>query len=607
MFKRLLTLCLAVLLLCLAASCRQGGDSEGDTAGTGAESVFPNTDPVSEPFESLPETTEPQPDPEPEAVTVPHGYDSLTLDGKPCFEGDIHAGLKAADYILRIPEGETVTSLALTGWIGFSRAVDSFGYRIDGGEAVYGLFSTYTEEEIRELGGDYALRFAVTVPLFELKPGAHTISLLARFLDGTEEPILDTLTISLEGVTVDPAIRYHSSLTHIGGQGANGSDAYVGRGGSVERGVDVIDAKLNGHTVAQNGRLKISGWLALEGGVERYVWSADGLTWYTAQSSSQSGEPSEGHFASLGYENAAGNALFTDLTLDLSPCQSRNIAVTVGGVPKNSPDKVVPFVTITGLDIPFRAQDIDFSFLSSADSNPEGTELSASDLSYLFDVTYGAGNLRHVNEHDGALCYCYSGIHSLQASMSGRFALTAKLNAMEGVSFLFVRATRAVVSVDEVPLTLNNFYETDGLGLCGGAGIYAKLADGTLTVVIKSLDPKAAYRIRNNTYEFPAQGTSLTMADNGDRVYILVDGRVITHITIEGTKEYPEHFAAVSPYILFASTVSIMMPNRQEVAVANPLVAATCLSHCGIAIRGGTIHFSELSVIPFADSGAPNP
>ncbi|MBP3667797.1 MAG: hypothetical protein J6K29_12210 [Clostridia bacterium] len=592
MSKRLLSLYLACLLLFQMSACRRDKAPADTATGSEAGSSLPVTDGIAD-------TYAPQDVPVPNGV--PHAIERLTLNGVPCFEGDISAGLKAADYTLRIPEGKTPESLEIAGWVGFDTAVDCFGYRIDGSEAVYGLFATHTEEAVKELGGPYALRFTITVPLFELKPGAHTVTLLARLSDGTEEPLAATLTVSLEGVTVNPSIPYHSSLTHLG------SLAFTDRGGSVDRGVDIIDAKLSGYAVEQDGCLRVSGWLALEGGVARYVWSADGMTWYPARTGGQTGEPSEGYFSSLGYENAVENALFTDLTLDLSLYHSRNIAVTVGGVPKNAPDKVVPFITVTGLDIPFRAQDIDFSFVSRADSNPEGIELNVSDLAYFFDVTYGAGSLRHVTRHDESLCYCYEGIHSLQAPIQGQFALTAELNGMTGASFLFVRATRSVISVDEVPIPLTNFYETDGLGLCGGAGIYARLADGTLTVVIKGLDPNAPYRIRNHTFDFPVTGTHLTMADNGDTVYILVDGKTVTHITMKGAREYPEHFATVSPYIQFAATATIVLPNRQAVTVENTLVASTCSAYCGIAVRGGSIHFTELRLTSFSETQIRTP
>jgi hypothetical protein len=37
--------------------------------------------------------------------------------------------------------------------------------------------------------------------------------------------------------------------------------------------------------------------------------------------------------------------------------------------------------------------------------------------------------------------------------------------------------------------------------------------------------------------------------------------------------------------------------------VQDTLVSATCDAYCGLAIRGGGIFFTELSVIPFSEAG----
>jgi hypothetical protein len=264
---------------------------------------------------------------------------------------------------------------------------------------------------------------------------------------------------------------------------------------------------------------------------------------------------------------------------------------------------VVPFLTVTGLEIPIAPADIAFSSLTYAHYNDEGIDLASSDLRHLFDVHYGAGDLRHVTRHDGELCYCYAGIHSFQTQTDGCFAITAKATVMTGCSFLFVRATKEVRSVDEVPIPLHAFYETDGTGLCGGAGIYAQLSEGVVTLVIKALDPGAPYRIRNCVYRYSAEGERLTLADDGYTVYVLVDGREITRVTVRGQTEYPEHFERVAPYVRFASSVTLTLPDGKTETIRDTLVASTVHAHCGVAVRGGTIHFTELSVLPFSEAG----
>ena len=594
MRKRALCILLALLLIAATVSCRR--DPSDDT---------PDSDTV-----ALPDATtaddgsdtddDPQPSPAPTLGTI--HLDSLAINDTPCFDGDILASLKAAGYALSVPAGPSLTSLTLSGWVGFPLAIDAFGYAVDGGEPVYGLFATHTEQAVKDAGGAYALRFTVTVPLMSLRPGAHSISFLVKLADGSVTHLLEPIVLPLDGPDVDISRPYHSSVTRINGQGPGGSPAYTDRGGSIDKGLDILDATLDGHKADQDRLLRISGWVALEGGVDHYVWSADGLNWFPAVTNGQSGEPSAGYFTELGYENATENAVFADLILDLSPYHDRTVAVTVGAIPKDSPETVVPFVTVTGLKVPYLPADITYAYVSSIENDEIGDDLTVSDLAYQFQFCYGAGNTHYVTERDGSPVYAYDGIHSFQASMNGTFAMTARIREMQGCSFFFVRGTRTVRSVVPVPLSLDNFYETDGLGLCGGAGIYAKLADGTLTVVTKGLDPHADYRIQNHTFYFPAAGSELTMADDGRSVHILVDGEWITSVKLTRETQSPAHFASVSPYIQFAETAEIILADGRTSTVVNTLVASTCNAQCGAAIRGGGLFFDRITVQPYAEA-----
>lgn len=589
--KRILLFILCASLLLAATACRRNEPTE-DTVGSDIPPQAPATEEENDETDTTPD---PKPSPTPAPSVGGVSLESLLLNRESLFAEGISEGLAAADYTLRIPEGSETYSLEISGWVGFDQAIDAFGYRMDSGEVVYGLFATHTEEAVYEAGGQHARRFTVTVPLLDLQAGTHTVSFPVRLSDGSVEFLLPDLTLIFEGVEVDASIPYHSSLTRLEDK------TYEGRGGSTVGGMDIIDATTDGVIPGQDRQLAVSGWLAVDGGVERYVWSADGVTWYPAQTNGVTGEPAEGHFASLGFEDATANALFTDLILDLTPCAGRTVAVTVGGVPQSAPDRVVPFLTVTGVRVSERLGDLELTYLTRADYNKEGTDLATSDLCYLFEVNYGAGDLRHVTLHDGGLCYCYEGIHSFQTLADGYFAMTAEVTSMKGCAFLFVRATKTVQSVEEVPIPLHNFYETDGAGLCGGAGIYARLEQGTLTLVIKALDPSAPYRVKNCSFEFPAEGDRLTLADDGSTVYVLVDGREITRVVIDGYTEYPTHFARVAPSVQFAATATVTLPDGRTETVRDTLVAATARSYFGAAVRGGGIHFTELSVVPFSE------
>ena len=606
MTKRLLCILLAVLLLFVTASCRTGKqpNSEGSLTDPSPDSTIPptsdTTDGASSP-ETNPDDTNPDdPNASPEP-SVPSHMDSLLLNDRPCFEGDPMTALEAAAYTLPITDSASLTSITVSGWVGLPMAVDAFGYAIDGGEAVYGFFATHTEEAVKEAGGAYALRYTVTIPLLSLRPGPHSVTVLARLADGSVTTWFNSLLIPLASPATVEERPYHSALTQINCQGPHGSISYTDRVSNTDKGVDILDATVYGHEVNQDRHLLISGWMALEGGVDHYVWSADGLNWYPALTNGHTGEPSQGYFASLGYENATENAIFSNLTLDLTAYHDRNVSVTVAAVPKGAPDTVVPFLTVTGLNVPYLPVDIDFSYTSNISNDSIGSDLRDTELSYAFEFAYGAGETRNVTTIGGQPYYHYEGIHSFQTTVNGTFAMTARIKEMSGCSFMFVRGTRIVCSVAEVPIPLYNFYETDGLGLCGGAGIYARLQENTLTVVIKGLDPTANYRIKNHTFYYTVSGSHLTMSDDGRTVRILVDGEEITSIKLNGETEYPEHFSKISPTIRFAKTAEILLANGSLSVVQNTLVASTCNSQCGVAIRGGGILFDEISIVPLSE------
>ena len=586
--KTLIPLLLVLALLAASFGCRSRREEPTNTDASSEQSTPEEITNISTPL---------PPPPPPDPSLVSSALDMLLLDGEPLLSGDQTAAeLERMGYTLSVSMDLSPVSLTLCGWVGFRESIDTFGYRLDGREAVFGHFAVYTEEAVQEAGGEYARRYAVTVPLFDLRSGAHTVELLARLADGSVKTIIPTLTLVKEGLISDLNRPFHSSVTQLNGQGPHGAPAYEGRGGSIDRGVDIMDSTLQGVTVNADCRLRLSGWLALEGGVERYVWSPDGSSWYTALSGSRDGEPAEGHFASLGYENAAENALFTDLTLDLSPIGGRLAWVTVGAVPKDSPDCVVPFFTLTGLLVPFPPSDIGYSFASDVSSNPAGTDLKMTDLSEFFEISYGAGDVRRVN----APYYLYEGIHSFQVTLDGAFAMSATVRSMGNASFFFVRGHKQMISVDEVPIPLANFYETDGQGLCGGAGIYARLNEGSLTLVVKGLDPYVPYHVRNYVYELPAEGNQLTLADDGARVTCYVDGKLMATVSLTGITDYPDYFVSEYTYG-FAETATVTLADGSTDVIHDTLVAATCFSQAGAAIRGGHIHFNSLTITPLSD------
>ncbi len=612
MIKRIWILLLALSLMATAAACRRGPDEPSDTemsaptqsSETDTETEQSTAENAEESTEAKePEVTPPEP---PSAVLVGSYFEVLTLDGTPCFEGegDQDGHLTAADNRIALPGDANAIALSVSGWIGYDRPIDSFGFSIDGKEPTFGNFSLFTEDNVKVVGGEHALRFAIHVPLFELNPGAHTLELLARLNDGTIAKLRQTVTLQIGGLVADTSVPYHAALTHVGGAaGVNGT-------GSLASGMATVsgaDAR-----VGDDGRLTVDGWLATEGGVDRYVWSVDGITWYDAETNGTTGEPDGTSFSSLGYKDAAVNALFTKLTLNLSPYDGRTVDVTLGAVPRSFSDKVIPFAAVTDLSVPDQINDIVFSFKSDASVNPEGTELRASDLTDLFTINYGIGEPRNVVDLEGAPCYALSGIHEMYVSTDGRYALSSKLVHMDPSSFLFVRGYHAVISDDLLAngdpskgqFQVHNFYETDSAGAMGGAGIYASLHDGKLTVMVKYYDPNCISRIGNHFTDVACSGSTVTMADDGTTIFIFVDGKLKVTVQLKGEVTYPD-ISNITPYGTFSSSAVISVVGGSTQTIRNTLVAATCQAQCGLTIRGGSVYFTDISLVPLSKSDLP--
>lgn len=91
-----------------------------------------------------------------------------------------------------------------------------------------------------------------------------------------------------EIIYIDPAsgykeskLPYGSSLDMINGFGENGAASFSFRGGTSTSGVDIFQFN---STTFEDAHLVFSGWSVVEGGIEKYVWSADGgKTWHDVE------------------------------------------------------------------------------------------------------------------------------------------------------------------------------------------------------------------------------------------------------------------------------------------------------------------------------------
>ena len=118
---------------------------------------------------------------------------------------------------------------------------------------------------------------------------------------------------------VDPAsgwsvsnIRYASMIDFINGMG-DGDGPYDSRGTNSTKPLDFIDYK---NTTVDGGKLALAGWAIAEGGIEKYMWSADGgKTWNECSLYNRAGfsdvtgnrgiyDSAKHYFSSTGYDVA---------------------------------------------------------------------------------------------------------------------------------------------------------------------------------------------------------------------------------------------------------------------------------------------------------------
>jgi len=106
-----------------------------------------------------------------------------------------------------------------------------------------------------------------------------------RFEYGDNYKTAEEMKEENNALCVDVSSGYHISdvvygahFDKINGVDKNASDTFGARGGDSKYGVDVIN--YNDKTLA-DGNLVFAGWSIADGGIEKYIWSADGgKTWY---------------------------------------------------------------------------------------------------------------------------------------------------------------------------------------------------------------------------------------------------------------------------------------------------------------------------------------
>jgi hypothetical protein len=257
------------------------------------------------------------------------------------------------------------------------------------------------------------------------------------------------------------------------------------------------------------------------------------------------------------------------------------------------------------------------NFASDVNANEVGTALGDTDLKNFFITELplpGSG----VEAFGDGKIYHMTSINDMFADLNGYyFYKVTDLSAAVGKpNFIFVRGYSAVNSDEIIAVAdpaqnlykINNYYETDTAGgqsgLCGGAGIYTYIAEGKLYIVVKYYDAEAVTRVGNYVFEVAVEGDDLTIADNGELVSFIVDGKTYATIALEGAIDYAD-IKEVKPAGQFVEKATVKLIDGTETVIENTLVAATVNSQVGVVSRGGSIKFTSLTIGGYSEIEVP--
>lgn len=240
-----------------------------------------------------------------------------------------------------------------------------------------------------------------------------------------------------------------------------------------------------------------------------------------------------------------------------------------------------------------------------------GTPLDSTDLVNFFTLhTPTVGSL--VDVRNGRPVYHLNPLGEMFADMNGHYAFRVSNVDSGSRGWMFVRGYQVVDSADAAatydPSTgyyrVHHYYETDGDGYLGGAGIYTRITDGRLYVLVKFYDPDSVTRIGNRMYSLPCSGDDITIADDGKTVSILVGDTLYARIELTGTTVYQD-LEEVRPRNTFAAKAVLTLADGRIETIENTLVADTCMAQIGMMTRADSIRFTALQVMPYTDVTIP--
>ena len=226
--------------------------------------------------------------------------------------------------------------------------------QIHSGRTFTDLNGAYTNAQFQANGGIY-------IDLSEYKDQTVDVLFAAVSANNTDKLVLlyyfKSVVCIFEEPEEEKVLAFGANLGSINGVSTTNFISHNNNGGN---------QAYNGAVVDENCRLNLRGWCAIDGGVQKYVWSVDGVTWYDVGNTENIKTPTSDVIVTTGQTysgmtfedlNAAKtNAQFqtgSGIYIDLSSFKGETVDVMFAAVPVNEAfDKIVLFTfnSVTWLD-----------------------------------------------------------------------------------------------------------------------------------------------------------------------------------------------------------------------------------------------------------------
>ena len=247
----------------------------------------------------------------------------------------------------------------------------------------------------------FAITEDTTVEIVPVDPDGETTTADPDGDTTTVEPDGETTTVdSDETTTEDPSVDsepqfdnvYHTVIDYINGKGPGGASVTYSNGlgaSAFELGrQEMVDAVADQIQVTEKGRLIVTGWIALFGGVNKYVYRiTEGESvgeWMDAVGGSDAPHY-ESIFLQFGCFASEKNAAFQEnpLILDLNAYDGKTISIEIAAVPEIMQEARVTFLTIIDL-----AVDIPEASVVEGAYDIEGNPQSVQHVSYIGNMVF---------------------------------------------------------------------------------------------------------------------------------------------------------------------------------------------------------------------------